>query len=289
MNQHSKKGGQANKNRVEDLRRGATRPAAVVAIVLCVGFAVAAVVIWPFRKPPSDQEMQTQAKAPVQTEMQTEPEAAVQTEIQTPEPVQTEVSTPEAIQSELSTPEAVQSEIATPEPVSPVSVPQAAVSPESSTAAPVSQANPAAPQLMDDQVNSPTPVQEEGTFSHDLNAETITFEAINPGSRIPGRMTVTVSGRYRGKWLYDGQTPAGSHLQADQQASFSFVPYDRYSPSYSATVRTLQLAGDTTNDSISFNFGLETTGSDGSSQRFVLKEVVIVNEDSAQVTFEQLL
>src|SRR5436190_17326268 len=68
MNQHSKRGGQANGNSMDEVRRGATRPAAVVAIVLCVGFAVAMVAIWPFRKPPSHQEMQTQPKAAVQTE-----------------------------------------------------------------------------------------------------------------------------------------------------------------------------------------------------------------------------
>ena len=45
MNQHSKRGGQANGNSVDEVRRGATHPAAVVAIVLCVGFAVAMVAI----------------------------------------------------------------------------------------------------------------------------------------------------------------------------------------------------------------------------------------------------
>ena len=80
MNQHSKRGGQANGNSVDEVRRGATRPAAVVAIVLCVGFAVAMVAIWSCGKPPSHQEMQTQ------------PEAAVQTETAKPE---TEISTPD--------------------------------------------------------------------------------------------------------------------------------------------------------------------------------------------------
>jgi hypothetical protein len=243
---------------VNEVRRGATRPAAVVAIVLCVGFAVAMAAIWQFRKPGPDQEIQTQPKAAVQTEV------------------------PKA--------EAVQTEIPEPEPVSRVWEPSRAVALESSTATPVSQTNPAARQLMDDHVNSPTPVPDDqsDTFSHDLIAETITFEAINPRSKVPGRMTVTLYGSFRGKWLGDEQSPAGSHLQANQQAAFSFVPYDRYAPSYSATVRTLQLAGDTTDDSISFNFGLDTTGSDGSSQRFMLREVVTVTEDAAQVTFEQL-
>jgi hypothetical protein len=265
MNQHSKRGGQANGNSVDEVRRGATRPAAVVAIVLCVGFAVAMVAIWPFRKPRSQQEMHQ--------EMQTQPKAAVQTEIPKPEAVQTEI--PE------------------PEPVSRVWVPGRAVPLEPSTATPVSQANPAARQLMDDHVNSPanspTPVQDDQSydFSHDLNAETITFEAVNPKTQVPGRMTVTISGAYRGNRLWDGESPVGSHLQADQQATFSFVPYDRYSPSYSATVRTLQIAGDTTNDSISLDFGLNATGSDGSSQRFMMREVVTLTEDGAQIAFEQ--
>src|SRR6267378_3635908 len=127
MNQHSKRGNQANGNSVDEVRRGATRPAAVVAIVLCVGFAVAMVAIWPFRKPRSHQEMQTQPKAAVQTEI--------------PKPEQTEIPKPEA--------------------VSRVSVPHRAVPLEPSTATPVSQANPAARQLMDDHVNSPASVQDD--------------------------------------------------------------------------------------------------------------------------------
>ena len=256
MNQHSKKGG---RNSVDHVQRGATRPATVVAIVLCVGFAVAMVAIWPFRKPRSHQEMQTQPKAAVQTE------------------------------------------IPKPEAVSPVSVPDDAVPRAPSTAAPVSQASPAAPstatpisqaspaagQLMD---NSPAPVQDDQSydFSHDLNEETITFEAVNPTTQVPGLMTVTITGGFRGNRLSDGESPAGSHLKADQQATFNFAPYDRYSPSYSATVRQLRVVGDTTNDSVFFDFGLTATGSDGSSQRFMLREVVTVTEDDAQFTFQQL-
>ena len=256
MNQHSKRGGQANGNSVDEMRRGATRPAAVVAIVLCVGFAVAMVALWPFRKPRSHQEMQTQ------------PEAAVQTEIAKPEAVQTEI--PE------------------PEPASSVSMPRRAVWLEPSTARPVSQASPAARQLMD--VNSPTPVQDDPsyTFSHVLNAEAITFEAVNPMTKVPGLMTVTINGTFRGKRLGDGESPVGSHLEANQQATFSFVPSDRYSPSYSATVRTLNFARDTTDDSISFDFGVTATASDGSSLQFMLREVATVTEDGAQVTFGQL-
>jgi len=258
MNQHSKRGGQANGNSVDEVRRGTTRPVAVVAIVLCVGFAVAMVAIWPFRKPRSHQEIQTP------------PKAAVQTEIPKPKAVQTEIPEPEA--------------------VSPVSVPPRAVPLEPSTATPVSQTNPAASQLMDDHVNSPAPVQDDQsyTFSHDLNEEATTFEAVNPRTQVKGLMTVTITGAFRGKRLGDEQSPVGSHLQADQQATFSFVPYDPYSPSYSATVKTLQVARDTTDDSILFDFGLETTGSDGSSQQFMLREVVTVTEDDAQFTFEQL-
>ena len=100
-------------------------------------------------------------------------------------------------------------------------------------------------------------------------------------------MTATITGSFRGKRLGDGQSTAGSHLQADQQATFNFFSSDRYSPSYSATVKTLNVAGDTTNDSISFDFGLEATGSDGSSQQFTLREVVTITADGAHVTFEQ--
>ena len=256
MNQHSKRGGQANGNSVDEMRRGATRPAAVVAIVLCVGFAVAMVAIWQFRKPPSHQEMQTQ------------PEAAVQTEIPTSEAVQAEIPKPEAI--------------------SRVSVPRPTVPLEASTATSVSQANPAVRQGWTTNVNSPTPVQDDQSydFSHHLNQETITFEAVNPSTQVAGRMTVTLTGVFRGKHLEDEQASVGSHLHADQQATFSFVPYYPNSPSYSATTR-LQISRDTTDDSIFLDFGLMTTGSDGSSQQFTLREVVTVTEDSAQVTFEQ--
>src|SRR6202035_2362731 len=201
MNQHSKGGGQANGNSVDKVRRGATRPAAVVAIVLCVGFAVAMAAIWQFEKPRSHQEMQAQPKAAVQTE--------------TPKP---DTETPE------------------PEAVSPISVPDRAewLEPSTATATPGSQANPAARQadgqvnspapVQDGQVNSPTPVPdgESDDFVHELNAETITFEAVNPTTKVAGRMTATVSGIYRGNWLWDadGQSHVGSHVQADQQAAF---------------------------------------------------------------------
>ena len=139
------------------------------------------------------------------------------------------------------------------------------------------------------QDNSPASVQDDQsyTFSHDLNAEAITFEAVNPRTQVAGRMMVTITGAVRGKRLWDGQSAVGSHLQGEHQATFSFVPYYPYSPSYSATVGRLQLAGDSTDDSIFFDFGLMTTGSDGSSQEFMLREVVTVTEDGAQVTFEQ--
>jgi hypothetical protein len=258
MNQHSKRGGQANGNSVDEVQRGATRLATVVVIVLCVGFAIAVVALWPFRKPRSPQEMQTQ------------PKAAVQTEIQEPEAVSS-VSVPQRAAS-------LEPSTATPVPLEP-------------SATPVSQATPpAARQSMDDLVNSPAPVQDDQSydFSHDLNAEKITFEAVNPRTQVKGLMTVTVTGAVHGNQLGDGQSAGGSHLQADQQATFSFVPYDPYSPSYSATVKTLQVARDTTDDSISFDFGLEATGSDGSSQQFMLREVVTATEDGAQVTFGQL-
>jgi hypothetical protein len=140
------------------------------------------------------------------------------------------------------------------------------------------------------QENSQAPVQkgDDYTFSHDVNAETIRFEAVNPRTQVAGRMTVSVTGAVRGNRLWDGQSAVGSHLQGDQQATFSFVPYYPYSPSYSATVRLMQIAGDTTNDSIFFDFGLRATGSDGSVQWFMLREVVTATEDGAQIAFQQL-
>jgi len=140
------------------------------------------------------------------------------------------------------------------------------------------------------QENSPASVQKgnDYTFSHDVNAETITFEAVNPRTQVAGRMTVTITAAVRGDRLRDGQSAVGSHLQGAQQATFSFVPYYPYSPSYSATVRLMQVAGDTKDDSIFFDFGLRTTGSDGSVQWFMLREVVTATEDGAQIAFQQL-
>ena len=142
------------------------------------------------------------------------------------------------------------------------------------------------------QENSPTSVQNGNdngyTFSHDVNAETITFEAVNPRTQIAGRMTVTITGAFRDNRLGDGQSTVGSRVQGDLQASFSFVPYHPYSPSYSATASLLQVAGDTTEDSIFFDLPLRATGSDGSVQWFMLQEVVTATEDGAQITFAQL-
>ena len=128
----------------------------------------------------------------------------------------------------------------------------------------------------------------DDTFSHVMNAETIAFETVNPRTQVAGRMTVTITAAVRGDRLWDGQSAVGSHLQGAQQATFSFVPYYPYSPSYSATVRLMQVAGDTKDDSIFFDFGLRTTGSDGSVQWFMLREVVTATEDGAQIAFKQL-
>lgn len=126
------------------------------------------------------------------------------------------------------------------------------------------------------------------TFSHNVNEETITFEAVNPRTQVAGRMTVMLNAAVRGNRLWDGQSAVGSHLQGAQQATFTFVPYYPYSPSYSATVRLLQVAGDTTDDSIFLDFGLRADGSDGSVQWFMLREVVTATEDGAQFAFQQL-
>ena len=127
------------------------------------------------------------------------------------------------------------------------------------------------------------------TFSHDVNGEAITFEAVNPRTQVAGRMTVTITAAVRGNRLSDGQSAVGSHLQAAQRASVSFVPYYPYSPSYSATLNVLQVAGDTYEDLLVSDFPVITKGSDGSFQRFMLEEVVTATEDGVQIAFEQRL
>jgi len=126
------------------------------------------------------------------------------------------------------------------------------------------------------------------TFSHNLSAETITFEAINPSNQAPGRMTVTITGTINGYRLWDGQSVVGSHLKVDERAAFSFVPYYPYYSSYSVTGGLRQFAGDTTDDSLFSDFAVRTKGSDGSFQRFMLREVITATEAGAQITFEQL-
>ena len=140
------------------------------------------------------------------------------------------------------------------------------------------------------QDNSPASVQkgDDYTFSYDLDAETVAFDAVNPRTQVAGRMTVTITGSVVGNRLWDGQSVVGSYLHDDHQATFSFVPYYPYSPSYSATVRRMQVAGDTTDDSIFLDFGLRTTGSDGSVQWFTLRQVVTATEDGVQFVFQQL-
>ena len=49
-----------------------------------------------------------------------------------------------------------------------------------------------------------------------------------------------------------------------------------------------QFAGDTTDDSLFSDFAVRTKGSDGSFQRFMLREVITATEDGAQIAFEQL-
>lgn len=126
------------------------------------------------------------------------------------------------------------------------------------------------------------------TFSHEMNAETIQFAAVNPRTQVAGLMTVTITGAVVGNRLWDGQTAVGSHLQGLHQATFSFVPYYPYSPSYSATVKRMQVVGNTKDDSVFFDFGLRAKGSDGSVQWFMLREVVTATENGAQIVFKQL-
>jgi len=129
---------------------------------------------------------------------------------------------------------------------------------------------------------------DDHTFSHDVDTEAVNIEAVNPGTQVAGIMTVKVNGTVRGNRLRDGQSAVGSHLQGECQATFSFVPYYPYSPSYSATLSSLQVAGNTSDNSIFFDFGLKATGSDGSEQWFMLREVVTATEAGAHIAFKQL-
>lgn len=126
------------------------------------------------------------------------------------------------------------------------------------------------------------------SFFFDLNQQTITFEAVNPSTQVAGRMTVTLTGSVRSDPLSDGQLAAGSHFKGQQKATFNFVPYYPYSPSYSTPVSPLEFTGDSPDDSIYFDVKIRATGSDGSMQSFVLRESITASEDGAQITFAQL-
>jgi hypothetical protein len=139
-----------------------------------------------------------------------------------------------------------------------------------------------------DNSRASVPNDNKYSFPLDLNQQTITFEAVNPSTQVAGRMTVTLSGAVRSERLWDGQSAVGSHLQGQQQATFSFIPYYPYSPSYSTPVRPLEFAGDSPDDSIYFDLKIRARGSDGSMQAFVLRESVTASEDGAKITFAQV-
>src|SRR5437879_5716618 len=67
--------------------------------------------------------------------------------------------------------------------------------------------------LAQDKSRASVQKRNDHAFSHDLNPETINFEAINPKTQVAGRMTVTITGAVRGNRLRDGQSAVGSHLQ----------------------------------------------------------------------------
>jgi hypothetical protein len=125
-------------------------------------------------------------------------------------------------------------------------------------------------------------------YSHDLKEQTITFQAVNEQTQTVGTVTVTLTGTFRGNRLWGGRYHGGSHIDSIQSASFVFVPADSSQPTYKAELGKLELAGDSTSDAILFDSIVTGIGSDGSSQRFALREVVQVTEYGAQVSFEQL-
>jgi hypothetical protein len=140
---------------------------------------------------------------------------------------------------------------------------------------------------------TPVPAQEQVlaednaySFSHDMAEQTFTFEGVNPYTKVAGLVTITINGGvFRGKKL--GEFARGSKISGEQHGSFSFVPYDSSQPTFAGTIKFV-VGGETTTDTITFDFLIEGTGSDGSSQSFLQREVATVNEYGAQISFGNL-
>jgi len=128
-------------------------------------------------------------------------------------------------------------------------------------------------------------------FDQPLSEKTVTLEAVNPYSNVPGNVTITISGTFHGKRLDSGRKAGWSSIKGEQQGSFSFVPYDASQPSFKGTFKfglSGEIPFDRHSDVLPLNFIINTVGTDGSEVTFVQGELATVNEYGADVSFGEL-
>ena len=128
-------------------------------------------------------------------------------------------------------------------------------------------------------------------FNQSLAEKTVTFEAVNPYSNVPGNVTITISGTFQGKRLDSGRKAGSSFITGDQQGSFVFVPYDSSQPTFKGTFKfglSGEIPFDRHSDVLPLNFIIKTVGTDGSEVTFVQGELATINEYSADISFGEL-
>ncbi len=128
-------------------------------------------------------------------------------------------------------------------------------------------------------------------YEQKLKEKTITFEAVNPYTNVPGNVTITVSGAFRGKRIDSGRKTGWSVIKGEQQGSFAFLPYDSSQPSFKGTFK-FGLSGDIPfdrhSDVLPLSFIIKTVGTDGSEVTFAQSQFATVNEYGADVSFGEL-
>ena len=138
---------------------------------------------------------------------------------------------------------------------------------------------------------SSSALAQEREFEQQLNEKTITFEAVNPYTNVPGNVTITVRGNFRGKRLDSGRKAGSSKIKGEQQGSFAFVPFDSSQPTFKGDFK-FSLSGeipfDRHSDVLPLSFIIKTVGTDGSEVTFAQMQFATVNEYGANVAFGDL-
>jgi hypothetical protein len=124
------------------------------------------------------------------------------------------------------------------------------------------------------------------TFSQEVAEQTISFPTVNPYTKAPGSMTITLSGVFHATRLPEPAGSGISRISGGQRGTFIFVADDPSQPTISGRFR-FSLAGKTQphTDRIDFAFTMDGMAEDGSVVRFVQTERAIVTEGNVDVSF----